>query len=82
MDILEIVSGLPLEDRVEVRRALKTLITCGMPELILKQLEGEIIQAAMVLAHNREYEGIERISIRTAGIAELLDGFLTASKEI
>jgi hypothetical protein len=81
MDIPALVNQFPLENRVEIKKAIGVLVESGVFDSIIAEALKEIVQAAMVLAHNREYEEIERVSIRAAGINQLLDGLTEASKE-
>lgn len=82
MDIPAIVKMLPLEFRVEAQEAIRSLEKCKVFELIRNESEKEVLQAAMVLAHNREYEAIERVSIRAAMVKTLLEGLIEATMEM
>ena len=74
MDIPNAMNLLPLEDRLEAVKAIRFLFKSGLFESIAGDLRTEVLQAAMVLAHNCEYAQMERSSIRMAAITELFDG--------
>lgn len=81
MDIPANMKRLPLEDRLEATACIRFLSKCGLFDSIIHEMSTEVLQAAMVLAHNRDYEPMERTSIRTATVFELLDGLKQAATE-
>lgn len=80
MDIPHNLILLPLEDRLEAASAIQILFKSGLFESIVNELNQEVTQAAMTLAHSREYEHIERSAIRLATAIELFDGLKQAAR--
>lgn len=78
MDIPEIVNRLPADVKEDVVKCLRVLKVSGVFDSMIDQCVTEVLQAAMVLAHNRDYEAMERVAIKTAAISEMVAGINTA----